>query len=114
MHLAIHFITFVGLKKKYTIMVTEQLISPKSIVVVGGSEDTTKPGGSALKNLIDNNYSGKLYVVNPKAENVQWQKTYKSVEELRLSGDLRLPYRKQYCSFIKEKGFIPRWLHHDL
>lgn len=63
-------------------MVTEQLISPKSIVVVGGSEDTTKPGGSALKNLINNRYSGKLYVVNPKAENVQWQKTYKSVEEL--------------------------------
>ena len=62
-------------------MVTEQLISPKSIVVVGGSEDTTKPGGSALKNLIDNKFSGKLYVVNPKAENVQWQKTYKSVED---------------------------------
>ncbi len=63
-------------------MVTEQLISPKSIVVVGGSEDTTKPGGSALKNLINNKYTGKLYVVNPKAENVQWQKTYKSVEDL--------------------------------
>ena len=63
-------------------MVTEQLISPKSIVVVGGSEDTTKPGGSALKNLINNKFAGKLYVVNPKAENVQWQKTYKSVEDL--------------------------------
>ncbi|MBP3343127.1 MAG: acetate--CoA ligase family protein [Bacteroidales bacterium] len=63
-------------------MVTEQLISPKSIVVVGGSEDTSKPGGSALKNLIDNKYSGKLYVVNPKAENVQWQKTYHSISEL--------------------------------
>lgn len=63
-------------------MVTGQLISPKSIVVVGGSEDTSKPGGSALKNLIDNKYSGKLYVVNPKAENVQWQKTYHSISEL--------------------------------
>lgn len=63
-------------------MVTGQLISPKSIVVVGGSEDTSKPGGSALKNLIDNKYAGKLYVVNPKAENVQWQKTYHSISEL--------------------------------
>lgn len=63
-------------------MVTEQLISPKSIVVVGGSEDTSKPGGSALKNLINNKYSGKLYVVNPKADNVQWQKTYHSISEL--------------------------------
>ena len=63
-------------------MVTEQLISPKSIVVVGGSEDTSKPGGSALKNLIENKFAGKLYVVNPKADNVQWQKTYHSISEL--------------------------------
>ena len=63
-------------------MVTEQLISPKSIVVVGGSEDSTKPGGSALKNLIDNKFAGQLYVVNPKADNVQGQKTYHSIQEL--------------------------------
>lgn len=63
-------------------MITEQLISPKSIVVVGGSEDTAKPGGSVLKNLINNKYAGKLYVVNPKAENVQWQKTYHSIADL--------------------------------
>ncbi|MBR4883346.1 MAG: CoA-binding protein, partial [Bacteroidales bacterium] len=65
-------------------MVTEQLISPKSIVVVGGSEDSTKPGGSALKNLIDNKFAGQLYVVNPKADNVQGQKTYHSISELPL------------------------------
>ena len=63
-------------------MVTEQLISPKSIVVVGGSEDTTKPGGSALKNLIENKFAGQLYVVNPKADSVQGQKTYHSISEL--------------------------------
>ena len=63
-------------------MVTEQLISPKSIVVVGGSEDTTKPGGSALKNLIENKFTGQLYVVNPKADSVQGQKTYHSISEL--------------------------------
>lgn len=63
-------------------MVTEQLISPKSIVVVGGSEDTTKPGGSALKNLIENKFAGQLYVVNPKADNVQGQQTYHSISEL--------------------------------
>ena len=63
-------------------MFTKQLISPESFVVIGGSEDTTKPGGSALKNLINNNFAGKLYVVNPKAENVQGQQTFKSVEDL--------------------------------
>lgn len=63
-------------------MITEQLISPKSIVVVGGSEDTTKPGGNALKNLITTNYKGKLYVVNPKSENVQGKPTYKTIDDL--------------------------------
>jgi acetate---CoA ligase (ADP-forming) len=52
-------------------MVTNELINPRSIVVVGGSNDITKPGGKILKNLIGHNYQGKLYVVNPKETVVQ-------------------------------------------
>lgn len=63
-------------------MITKELISPRSIVIVGGSEETQKPGGNVLKNLIDTKYSGKLYVVNPKADSVQGIKSYKQLEEL--------------------------------
>ena len=49
-------------------MITNEFLKPRSIVVVGGSEDIHKPGGKVLKNLIDNGFKGKLYVVNPKAE----------------------------------------------
>ncbi|MEN6619151.1 MAG: acetate--CoA ligase family protein [Rikenellaceae bacterium] len=63
-------------------MITKELISPKSIVIVGGSDDKQKPGGSVLNNLIDTKYRGKLYVVNPKSEIVQGIKCYSSVEEL--------------------------------
>ena len=63
-------------------MITKELISPQSIVVVGGSDDTSKPGGNALKNLLDTGYKGTLRVVNPKSEYVQGIKTYKSAEEL--------------------------------
>ncbi len=63
-------------------MITKELISPKSIVIVGGSEDSHKPGGNVLKNLLETKYSGKLYVVNPKSEFVQGIKSYSSVEEL--------------------------------
>ena len=63
-------------------MITEQLISPNSIVIVGGSDDTTKPGGNALKNLLDTGYKGKIYVVNPKSDNVQGQATFKSIDDL--------------------------------
>ena len=45
-------------------MIAKQLIDPKSIVVVGGSDDIHKPGGTVLRNLQDGNFKGSLYVVN--------------------------------------------------
>ncbi len=63
-------------------MITEQLISPKSIAVIGGSDDSTKPGGNALKNLIETGYKGKLYVVNPKSGIVQGIQACRKVEDL--------------------------------
>ena len=52
-------------------MIAKQLIEPKSIVVVGGSDDVHKPGGAVLRNLQDGNFKGSLYVVNPKMDEVQ-------------------------------------------
>jgi acetyltransferase len=63
-------------------MLTEQLLNPKSIVIVGGSADTGKPGGSVLKHLLAHEYSGKIYVVNPKATEVQGIKCYPNVDAL--------------------------------
>ena len=63
-------------------MITKQLINPQSIVVVGGSNDVHKPGGKVLKNLLDHNYKGKLYVVNPKNDVVQGIKAYRDVRDL--------------------------------
>ena len=34
-------------------MINPKLLNPKSIVVVGASNDVTKPGGKLLKNLLD-------------------------------------------------------------
>ncbi len=63
-------------------MVTQELINPKSIVVAGGSNDITKPGGKILKNLIDSNFAGELYVSNPKETEVQGVKSYQKLNEL--------------------------------
>ena len=61
-------------------MITPQLVNPKSIVVVGGSDDIHKPGGRVIKNLIENQYKGKLYIVNPKADTIQGIPCYRHVE----------------------------------
>jgi len=63
-------------------MINEQLLNPKSIVVVGGSDNTQKPGGKVLKNLIDGNFKGDLYVANPKLDKVQGIASYKNPADL--------------------------------
>ncbi len=63
-------------------MINQQLLNPKSIAVIGGSDDVHKPGGKILLNLIKGNFKGKLYVSNPKNDNVQGLKSYKDLNEL--------------------------------
>jgi len=52
-------------------MLNKELFEPSSIVVVGGSNDVTKPGGKVLKNILEGNYQGDLYVLNMKESRVQ-------------------------------------------
>ncbi|MGM0566779.1 MAG: acetate--CoA ligase family protein [Bacteroidota bacterium] len=63
-------------------MITKELLNPRSIVVVGGSDDVHKPGGKILKNIIEGGFKGELYVSNPKADKVQGIKSYKNPEDL--------------------------------
>jgi acetyltransferase len=49
---------------------------------VGGSDDVHKPGGKVIKNLKDHGYKGKLYVVNPKADSVQGQPSFRDAKDL--------------------------------
>ena len=63
-------------------MINKQLIDPESIVVIGGSNDLKKPGGKVLKNLIDGQYNGKLYVTNLKETVVQGIKSYPDINDL--------------------------------
>ncbi len=63
-------------------MINNALIDPKSIVVVGASNNTSKPGGKVLKNLIDGRFAGELYVTNLKESEVQGVKSYRDVADL--------------------------------
>lgn len=63
-------------------MITKQLTHPNSIVVVGGSNDLDKPGGKVLKNLVDGKFDGKLYVANPKSDEIQGIKSYRDLNEM--------------------------------
>ena len=63
-------------------MLNRQLLAPESIVVIGASNNITKPGGKILKNLIGHGYKGQLFALNPNDANIQGVPTYKTLGEL--------------------------------
>ena len=63
-------------------MINEQLLNPRSIVVVGGSNDKEKPGGAVLRNLIEQKFRGDLFVINPKESAVQGIRSYQDPSQL--------------------------------
>ena len=78
-------------------MINNKLITPNSIAVIGGSNDFRKPGGKILKNLIDGNFSGDLFVVNPKEKEIQGLPCYKSVDDLPQVDMAILAIAAKYC-----------------
>jgi acyl-CoA synthetase (NDP forming) len=63
-------------------MINKQLLEPKNIAIVGGSNDINKPGGKIVKNILDGNYKGELFVINRKEKEVQGIKCVTHVSEL--------------------------------
>ena len=63
-------------------MINRQLLQPESIVVIGGSNNVHKPGGSIVRNLLSGGYRGVLRIVNPKEDEVQGIKAFHDAREL--------------------------------
>lgn len=63
-------------------MLVNELFEPKSIAIIGGSNDIEKPGGKIVKNILDGKYKGKITVVNPKEDIVQGLTCHRDVNEL--------------------------------
>ncbi|SNR61997.1 acetate--CoA ligase family protein [Lutibacter flavus] len=63
-------------------MLNEKLTNPKSIAIIGASNNLQTPGGRVLKNLIDQKYKGELFAVNPKEIIVQGVKCFQNIDNL--------------------------------
>ncbi len=90
-------------------MINQQLLNPSGIVIIGGSDDLQKPGGKVLKNVIDGKFPGNLFVVNPKAEEVQGIPAHHHVKDLPQVDCAILAIAAKYCPetveiLAKEKG----------
>jgi acetyl coenzyme A synthetase (ADP forming)-like protein len=59
------------------------MLDPKSVAIIGASRDPDKVGSIILQNYVSSGYSGKLYPINPNADEILGFKAYKSVLELK-------------------------------
>jgi acetyltransferase len=63
-------------------MIIKELMDPKSIVVIGASNNIQKPGGRIFKNIINGKYKGILYAVNPNETEIQGVKCFTKIQDL--------------------------------
>src|SRR5574344_1667726 len=63
-------------------MINQQLLNPRSIVVIGGSNNVHKPGGAIVRNILQGDFKGTLRIVNPKEDEVQGIKVFHDAREL--------------------------------
>jgi acyl-CoA synthetase (NDP forming) len=66
----------------------QKFFEPKSVAIIGASAVPHKPGNDVIRNILANGYAGKLYLVNPKAEEIMGMKVYRSIHELPEGIDL--------------------------
>lgn len=62
-------------------MSIRKLFEPNSVAVVGASRNPEKLGHKILKNLVEAGFEGKIYPVNPEADEILGLKCYSSLEE---------------------------------
>ena len=66
----------------------EKFFTPQSVALVGASATPGKVGNSVLDSLAKHDYTGKVYPINPKAEEILGIKCYPSVDAIPEPVDL--------------------------
>jgi acetyltransferase len=70
--------------------VIDSLFYQQSIAVIGASKDPSKVGHSILNNIKRFSYSGKIFPVNPKSDEILGYKTYQSILDIKSDVELAI------------------------
>jgi acetate---CoA ligase (ADP-forming) len=66
----------------------DKFFNARSIAIIGASRDTRKVGHVILRNLIDQNYKGRIIPINPNAKEILGIRCYPSVTKIKGHVDL--------------------------
>jgi len=69
-------------------MTLESFFNPQSVAIVGASRQKGKVGYEILANMIEAGYSGRIFPVNPKAEEIEGLKCFPDLESIGETPDL--------------------------
>ena len=61
----------------------KEIMSPKSIAIVGASDTKTRIGGRPLAHMIEQKFSGGIFPINPNRDTVQGIKAYSSLLDVK-------------------------------
>jgi acetyltransferase len=68
----------------------DALFCPSSVAVIGASRSEEKIGHAVLKNILESEYDGDIYPVNPKADEILGLQAYASVKDIPATVDLAI------------------------
>ncbi|MFP4347055.1 MAG: acetate--CoA ligase family protein [Desulfococcaceae bacterium] len=71
-------------------MAIDQVLKAESVAIVGASKNETKRGFQAIRTLLDENYEGRIFPVNPKIKNILGLKCYPRVSDIEDPVDMAL------------------------
>jgi len=79
-----------------------RLMHPRAVAVIGASNESGKIGNSVMKNLINGGYAGEIYPINPKADEIEGRKAYRSISDV--------PGEVDVAVFAVPAKFVPQAL----
>ena len=77
----------------------KSLFNPAGVAVIGASGKELHIGNRVIKNLLDFGYTGNIYPINPKADEIRGIKAYKSI--------LDVPGRVDVAHMVIPAKFVP-------
>jgi acetyl coenzyme A synthetase (ADP forming)-like protein len=92
----------------------EKFFNPKSVAIVGASRQKGKVGFEILRSMLDAGFEGKIFPVNPQAEEIEGLKCYPDVRAIGQTPDLvvvvvpakAVPSVMQQCGSLGVKAVV--------
>jgi acetyltransferase len=90
--------------KQKEVKMLDALFKPKSVAIIGASNNPLSIGHIVMQNLLDHNYKGPIYPINPKSKFIKSFRAYPSVTDIPDEIDLvNISIKNTLVPFVLEE-----------